>query len=168
MHQEISSNVGGLVGEMQTMREQAAAAENSAREKRADELLRRALGRMKSMSSSRVFTAWRTFLATSKRQKVVKQRVMKRLANVQVNRCFGTWAAAVRAATKEKQQQLFDSQQAAIEEVLARLDPDGTRASIPMHCTATATQHRTLGTTPDYAWTGADHENGVTSRLDHR
>ena len=153
---------------MQTMREQAAAAENSAREKRADELLRRALGRMKSMSSSRVFTAWRTFLATSKRQKVVKQRVMKRLANVQVNRCFGTWAAAVRAATKEKQQQLFDSQQAAIEEVLARLDPDGTRASIPMQCTATATQHRTLGTTPDYAWTVADHENGVTSRLDHR
>ena len=55
-----------------------------------------------------------------------------------------------------------------IEEVLARLDPDGTRASIQMHRHRTATQHRTLGTTPDYAWTVADHENGVTSRLDHR
>eukprot|EP01045_Picozoa_sp_COSAG04_P035774 COSAG04_NODE_8407_length_980_cov_1.959137_1_plen_148_part_00 len=39
--------------------------------------------------------------------------------------CSAQWAGAVRAAVKQRQQELWDQQQASLQQVLSRLDPDG-------------------------------------------
>ena len=135
VRREISSNVGGLseqlVGdrqemhaEMDAMKQQAAFFSAEEKTRRAEEIFRRALGRMKNMSSSKIFAAWHTMAKTRKGERLVARKVMKRMTNLNLSGCFGTWAGAVRALRNAKAQDLYNSQQKAIQDCLARLDPD--------------------------------------------
>ena len=101
------------------------AQEEANRMKQAENLFRRAMGKMLNASTASCFEAWATKTAESLRQKELVRKVMRRFRNIHLSQCYNQWAGAVRAAVKQRQQELWDQQQASLQQVLSRLDPDG-------------------------------------------
>ena len=125
MHKSLSSSADQLSGEIGQVRQLAAEMQEAEQKKRAEQMARRAMGKMNNMSTGSCFQTWSEKAAESRRQKQLTRQAAARFRNAYMVRCYNHWAGVVREAQKQRQQEAFQEQQASLHAVLARLDPDG-------------------------------------------
>lgn len=112
---------GGLADALEEMR----AKEKEARERQKDAVLRSAMAKMINSTTANCMSAWRRYVARTKRETQITRKVITFLRNRNMGGCFAQWAGAVRASVKQKQQDAYSKQSQALQQVLSRLDPDG-------------------------------------------
>eukprot|EP01046_Picozoa_sp_COSAG06_P019867 COSAG06_NODE_1432_length_9478_cov_5.092014_5_plen_320_part_00 len=125
MEEHITGTADSLAGEIVEMREVTKDLAAKEKQKRAELLFRRALGRMKHMSCGKVFAAWTKATSDSTRKRKMARQAINRFKNTWMSQCFNQWAGAVRSARKKKQEAILEEQTTKLQAVLARLDPDG-------------------------------------------
>ena len=70
------------------VRQEMKAQEEANRMKQAENLFRRAMGKMLNASTASCFEAWATKTAESVRQKELVRKVMRRFRNIHLSQCY--------------------------------------------------------------------------------
>ena len=125
MKQHVSGNFSRIsdeIGEIRSFTEDLA---EQQRRKRAENLFRRAVGRIRHTVSSKVFTAWHTMAIERVRQRNLAKRAVGRFRNIWMGQAFDRWSGAVRIAQKKRHGMQLEEQAEQLHEVLSRLDPNG-------------------------------------------
>eukprot|EP01045_Picozoa_sp_COSAG04_P037658 COSAG04_NODE_9724_length_836_cov_7.765265_1_plen_95_part_10 len=95
MHTSLSSSADQLSGEIGQVRQLAAEMQEAEQKKRAEQMARRAMGKMNNMSTGSCFQTWSEKAAESRRQKQLTRQAAARFRNAYMVRCYNHWAGVV-------------------------------------------------------------------------
>ena len=123
--QRVSSTVDGLTDEIVEIRGFTQELAELEKRKRAESMFRRAVGRIRHTTSSKVFSAWRAKTIDRVRQRNLARRAISRFRNLWLGQAYDRWSGAVRYAQKKRQDMQLEEQAEQLQEVLSRLDPNG-------------------------------------------